>query len=102
MTRSFIFLSGRLLYLFLGLCDYSEKFPKMFCSSSEMECPLTANFCYQCGQVSNKAASLVDMDKLYFHRGYPYAAMIMCTSECGSGCFKDLRGISLLILGASD
>ena len=29
-TRSFIFLSGRLLYFFLGLYDYSDKFPKMF------------------------------------------------------------------------
>ena len=38
-TRSFIFLSGRLLYFFLGLCDYSDKFPKMFCSSCRMECP---------------------------------------------------------------
>ena len=108
MTRSFIFLSGKLLYLFLGLCDYSDKFPKMYCSSCGMECPSTANFCYQCGQqlnlsqVSNKAASSVDMDKLYFHRRYPYAAMIMCTSDCGSGSFKDLRGILLLILGASD
>ena len=42
-------------------------------------------------QVSNKAASSVDKEKLlkkYFHRGYPYAALIMCTSDCGSGCFK--------------
>ena len=96
-TRSFIFLSGKLLYFFLGLCDYSRKFPKMFCSSCRMECPSTANFCHQCGQqlnlsqVSNKAASSVDKEKLlkkYFHRGYPYAALIMCTSDCGSGCFK--------------
>ena len=29
-TRSFIFLSGKLLYFFLGLYDYSDKFPKMF------------------------------------------------------------------------
>ena len=51
---------------------------------------------HQCGQqlnlsqVSNKAASSVDKEKLlkeYFHRGYPYAALIMCTSDCGSGCF---------------
>ena len=43
-----------------------------------MECPLTTNFCHQCGQqlnlsqVSNKAASSVDKEKLlkkYFHRG---------------------------------
>ena len=40
-------------------------------------------------QVSNKAASSVDKEKLlnkYFHRGYPYVALIMCTSDCGSGC----------------
>ena len=94
-TRSFIFLSGKLLYLF-SLCDYSDKFPKMFCSSCGMECPLTANFCHQCGQqlnlsqVSNKVACSVDKEKLlnmYFHRGYPYAALIMCTSDCGNGCF---------------
>jgi len=59
-----------------------------------MECPSTANFCHQCGQqlnlsrVSNKAASSVDKEKLltkYFHRGFPYAVLIMCTSDCGSG-----------------
>ena len=31
--RILLFLSGKLLYFFLGLCDYSDKFPKMFCSS---------------------------------------------------------------------
>ena len=73
-------MSGKLLYFFLGLCDYSDKFPKMFCSSCGGECPSTANFCHQCGeqlnlsQVSNEAASSVDKAKLlkeYFHRGYP-------------------------------
>ena len=43
------------------------------------------NFCHQCGQqldlsqVLNKAASSVDKEKLltkYFHRGYPYAAIL--------------------------
>ena len=69
-TRSFVFLSGKLLNFFLGLCDYSGKFPKMFCSSYGMECPSTANFCHQYGQqlnlsqVSNKAASSVDKEKL--------------------------------------
>ena len=109
--RIFTFLSGKLLSIFLGLCDYSDKFPIMFCSSCGMECPSTANFCHQCGQqlnlsqVSNKAASSVDREKLlkkYFHRGYPYAALIMCTSDCGGGCFKVLWCILLLILGASD
>ena len=65
---SFIILSGNLLYFFLGLCDYLDIFPKMFCSSCGMERPSTANFCHQCGQqlnlsqVSNKAASSVDKE----------------------------------------
>ena len=95
-TTSFIFLSGKLLYFFLALCDYSDNFPKMFCSSYGGECPSTANVYHQCGhqinlsQVSNKAASLVDKEKLlkkYFHRGYPHAALWCILS---------------LILGASD
>ena len=57
----------------------------MFCSSCGGECPSTTNFCHQCGQqlnlsqVSNKAASSVDKEKLlkqYFHRGYPCAAIV--------------------------
>ena len=73
-------MSGKLLYIFLGLYDYSDKFPIMFCSLCGMECPSTENFCHQCGeqlnlsQVSNEAASSVDKAKLlkeYFHRGYP-------------------------------
>ena len=88
-----MFLSEKLLYFFLDLCDCSDKFPKMVCSSCGMECPSTANFCLQCGQqlnssqVSNKAASSVDKEKLltkYFYRGYSYVAL-MCTSDCGSG-----------------
>ena len=110
-TRSSIFLSGKLLYFFLGLCDYSDKFPNMFSCLCGMEIPSTANFCHQCGQqlnlsqILNKAASSVDKEKMlekYFHRGYPYAALIMCTSDCGSGCFKVLWCILTLILGASD
>ena len=101
-TRSFIFLSGKLLYFFLGLCDYSDKFPKMFCSSCSMECPSAANFCHQRGQqlnlsqVSNKATSSVHKEKLlkkYFHRGCPYAALKMYTSDYGSGCFEVLSCI---------
>ena len=67
---SFIFLSGKLLCFFLGLCDYSDKLTKMFCSSCGGEYPSTANFFHQYGQelnlsqVSNKAASLVDKEKL--------------------------------------
>ena len=109
--RIFTFLSEKLLYFFLGLCDYSDKFDKVVCSSCGMECPSTANFCLQCGQqlnlsqVSNKAVSSVDKEKLltkYFHRRYPYVALIMCTSDCGSGCFKVLWYILSLILDASD
>ena len=84
-SKIFIFLSGNLLYFFLGLCDYSDKFPKMFCSSCGGECLSTANLCHQCGQqlnlsqVSNRAASSVDKEKLlskeYFYRGYHYAAI---------------------------
>ena len=110
-TRSIIFLSGKLLYYFLGLCDYLDTFLKMFCGSCGIECTSTANFCHQCGQqlnfsqVSNKAPSSVDKEKLlkkYFHRGYPYAALIMCASDYGSGCFKVLWCILSLILGGSD
>ena len=56
-------------------------------------------------QVSNKAVSSVDKEKLlqkHFRRGYPYAALIMCTSDCGRGSFKVLWYILSLILGASD
>ena len=81
----FTFLRGKLLHFFLGLCDYSDKFPKMFCSSCGGECLSIANFCHQCGQqlnlsqFSNKLASSVDKEKLlkeYFHRGYPYVAIV--------------------------
>ena len=36
-TRSIIFLNGKLLYYFLGLCDYLDTFPKMFCGSCGMD-----------------------------------------------------------------
>ena len=58
-TRSFIFLSEKLLYFFLGLCDYSDKFPKMFCSSCGMGCSSTAHFCHQCGQQLNLSPSRI-------------------------------------------
>ena len=54
------------------------------------ERPSTANFCDQCGpqlnlsQVSNKAASSVDKEKLlkkYFHWRYPYAAIVSLLDE---------------------
>ena len=80
--RIFIFLSRKLLYFFLA-CVTIHKFPKMFRSSCGGKCPSTANFCHQCSQqlnlsqVSNEAASSVDKEKLeYFHRGYPYAAIV--------------------------
>ena len=80
-----LFLSRKLLFIFLCLCDYSDKFPKMFCSSCGGDCPSTANFCHQYGQqvnlshVTNKAASSVDKETLlkeYFHRRYPYSAIV--------------------------
>ena len=65
--RIFIFLSGKLLHLFLGLCDYSDKFVLQFLRNgmpfnrkflSSMWSELNLN------QVSNKAASSVDKEKL--------------------------------------
>ena len=50
-----------MIYFFLGLCDYSDKFPNCFAVRAVWNA--TANFCHQCGQqlnlsqVSNKAAS---------------------------------------------
>ena len=44
----FTFLSGKLLYFFLGLCDYSDKFTKMFCRScNSFELPIK-NKAFQC------------------------------------------------------
>ena len=81
-----MFLRGKLLYFFRGLCDYSDKFPKMFCSSYGMECLSTRKISginvgqkLNLSQVSNKAASSVDNEKLlneYFHRGYSYATSV--------------------------
>ena len=51
--RIFMFLSEKLLYFFLGLYDYSDKFPKMFCSSCGGEFPSIAISCHQCGQQLN-------------------------------------------------
>ena len=83
-TRSFIFLSGKLLYFFLGLCDYLDKFPKMFCSSCGTDCSSTANFCHQCGQqlnlrqVSSKASSSVDKEKLLKKYVFPSDVLKSC------------------------
>ena len=83
--RIFISTIGKLVYFFRCLCDYSDKSPKIFCSSCGTECPSTANFCHQCGQqlnlsqVSNKTTIWVDKEKLlkeYFHRGYPYPVIL--------------------------
>ena len=73
------------MLFFLACVTNSDKFLKIFCSSCGGKCPSTANFCHRCGQqlnlsqVSNKAARPVDKEKLlkeYFHRGYPYAAIV--------------------------
>ena len=93
--RIFIFLRGKLLHFFLGLCDYSDKFPKMFCSSCRGECPSTANFCHQCGQplhlsqVSNKAASSVD--KEVFPSGISLCSHIVSLLEKPHGVRKHVR-----------
>ena len=59
--------------------------PNNGCEGDYRECLSTANFCHQCGQqlhlsqVSNKEATSADMEKLlkdYFHRGYPYEAIV--------------------------
>ena len=66
----FILLSGK-LSLFFGLWDYSDKFPKMFCSSCGMECPSSPNFYHQCGQPLNlsqcKKKSVLNKSK-YFRK----------------------------------
>ena len=71
--------------MFFSSEQRSNKFSQMFCSSCGGEFPTTANFCHQCGQqltlsqVLNTAASSVDKEELlkeYFHRGYPYAAIV--------------------------
>ena len=80
-----------LIYFFLGLCDYSDKFPKtcsavravgnalLFCHQCGQQLNLSIVTNYDLSQVSNKAASSVNKEKLlkeYFHRGYPYAAIV--------------------------
>ena len=63
--------------LFCGL-----KLRKMFCCSCGAECVSAANFCRQCGyqiDSSKKELGSVDTDELiieYFHRGYPYSAIV--------------------------
>ena len=54
-----IFTIGKLVYFFRCLCDYSDKFPKIFRSSCGMEYPSTANFCHQCGQQLNWVRSRI-------------------------------------------
>ena len=63
-TWSFIFFSGKLLYFYLGLCDYSDKFPKMFYSSCGMECPSTSNFCHKCDQQLNLSQNICSSSQL--------------------------------------
>ena len=57
----------------------------MFCSSCGTECVSAAQFCHQCGHqiitvnASKEGPSSVDTVKLleeYFHRGYPYQAIV--------------------------
>ena len=94
-TRSFIFLSRKLLYFFLACVTVWTNFLKCFAVravGNALQAQISViNVVSNLIQVSNKAASSVDKEKLlkkYFHREYPYAAVIMCTSNCVSGCFK--------------
>ena len=56
----------------------------MFCSSCGGKFPSIANFCHQCGQQLNWVRSRIRRQvrltrktvKEYFHRGYPYAAIV--------------------------
>ena len=105
----FIFLSRKLLYFYLTCVTIRKNFLTYFAVRAIWNAlqPHISIF-HQRGQqlnlsqVSNKETSSVDKEKLlkkYFHRGYPYAALFMCASDCGSGCFELLWCISSLILG---
>ena len=78
--RIFVFLSGKLLYFFLGLCDYSCFAVRAVGNALQPQISVIAMWsATKLSQVSNKAASSVDKEKLlkeYFHRGYPYAAIL--------------------------
>ena len=54
---------------------------KMFCSSCGQNCPLEAKYCHKCGDrlqqnVSEREASVDELIEGYFHRGYPYQAIV--------------------------
>ena len=56
------------------------RFFAMFCHGCGAECASSAKFCHQCGQ------SLVSVDKLvtvFFHRGYPYDAIVALLERDG-------------------
>ena len=54
---------------------------KMFCSSCGQNCPLEAKYCHKCGDrlqenVTEREASVNELIQGYFHRGYPYQAIV--------------------------
>jgi len=53
---------------------------KMFCSCGK-NCPPEAKYCHQCGDrlkqnVTEQEASVDELTEGYFHRGYPYQAIV--------------------------
>ena len=53
----------------------------MFCSSCGQDCAPDAKFCHKCGQklpqyAPDGAGSVDELIKEYFHRGYPYQAIV--------------------------
>ena len=56
----------------------------MFCCSGGSECSSSANFCTHCGhqindaieQTSTDSVDVEELIKEYFHRGYPYNAIV--------------------------
>ena len=54
---------------------------KMFCSSCGQNCSLEAKYCHKCGEglqqnVTEREANVDELIEGYFHRGYPYQAIV--------------------------
>ena len=76
----FIFLSGKLLYYFLALCDYSYTFPKMFAAravGNALQPQISLiNVVNNFISVRSRIRRQVRLTRKYFHRGYLYAAIV--------------------------
>ena len=62
-------------------CSSPVSISKVFCSSCGENCPLEAKYCHKCGDRlqhnATEGAAIVDeLIKGYFHRGYPYQAIV--------------------------